>query len=183
MIRRYPAVPELDLSVERHPESPPLDAFARLAWAGIRLRDDGLTLIAKVPEAVAATRGWPPLDRLLARHASSFADLAAVVAVARKRFTKAAIEARLRAVEPPLVELAFELAGGRRRFEALLAGPLGGARLDLAYAIYAQLLQVARVIGEPAPGERRKEESDAGPPARLLRFARGDEVVRALMMG
>ena len=57
MIRRYPAMPELDLSLERHPGPAPLDTFARLAWAGIRLRDDGLTLIAKVPEAVAATRG------------------------------------------------------------------------------------------------------------------------------
>ena len=73
-----------------------------------------------------------------------------IVAAARKRFTRADVEARLRAAVPPLVRLAFDLAGGRRRFEALLAGPLAGARLDLAYAIYAQLYQVARVIGEPA---------------------------------
>ena len=124
MIRRYPAVPELDLSVERQPEPPPLDAFARLAWAGIRLRDDGLTLIARVPAEVVATRAWHRLDRLLKCNTAEFADLAVIVAAARKRFTNAEIEARLRAVKPPLVRLAFDLAGGRRRFEDLLAGPL-----------------------------------------------------------
>jgi hypothetical protein len=170
MIRRYPAVPELDLSVERHPDPPPLGAFARLARSGIRLRDDGLTLIAKVPEAVASTRSWPPLDRLLKRHTADFADLAVIVVAARRRFTKAEVVERLRSLTPPPAKLAFELAGGRRRFEALLTGPLTGARLDLAYAIYAQLYQLARVIGEPAPGERREGDSDEGPPARLLRF-------------
>jgi hypothetical protein len=87
---------------------------------------------------VAVSPAWPWLDRLLARHTPWFADLAAVVAGARRRFLLAAVEARLRTVVPPLADAAYELAGGRRRFRALLRRPLAGARLDLAYAIYSQ---------------------------------------------
>jgi IPTL-CTERM motif len=38
---------------------------------------------------------------------------------------------RLRAVVPPLTEIVFDLAGGRRRFESLCQQPLTAARLDL----------------------------------------------------
>lgn len=162
MIRRYPAVPELDLSVTRHPEPPPLDAFARLARAGVRLRDDGLTLIAKVPPDVVASPAWPWLDRLCARHAPWLADLATVVAMARERFPVAAVATRLRTVRPPLAAAAYELAGGRRRFQALLRQPLVGARLDLAYAIFALLVQIEGVVGRV-----RRREATAG---RVLEF-------------
>jgi hypothetical protein len=161
--------------VERHPEPPPLGAFAQLAWAGIRLRDDGRQLLATVPAAVAASPEWPRLDRLLARYAPWLADLAAVVAAARERFTPAAVEARLRAVVPPLADAAYALAGGKARFRALLRRPLAGARLDLAYAIYAQLVQIEGVVGEAAPAGGREGETGAPAAGRLLPFPPGEE--------
>jgi hypothetical protein len=175
MIRRYPAVPELNLAVDRFPEPPPLDAFARLAWAGIRLTDDGLTLIATVPPAVAASQAWPWLDRLCARHAPWLADLAVVVAEARRRFPPAAVEARLRAVVPPLADAAYELAGGKRRFRALLRRPLAGPRLDLADAIFAQLVQIEGVVSGAITVGDRAAPIGGEPPARLLRFPAGEK--------
>lgn len=169
-LRRYDAVPELDLASTHFPEPPPLAAFARLAWAGIRLRDDGRWLVAWVPAAVAASIAWPHIDRRLARYAPWLADLAAVVESVRKRFSSAAIEARLRAVVPPLAEAAIELAGGRKRFQALLRQPLTGARLDLACLIFGQLVQIEGIVAaaiESCSGEATEGDE---PECRLLPF-------------
>ncbi|HEY7726798.1 MAG TPA: hypothetical protein VH880_15795 [Anaeromyxobacteraceae bacterium] len=145
-VRRYPAVPELDLGTKRHPPPPPLDLLARLTRLGIRLRDDGNRLRAEVPETALRHRAWPALDRALARYAPYLADQAATVDTVRRRFDAERLRAALRRFQPPLVEVGHETVGGVKRWERLLAGPLAGAELDLACAAYARLREVEMVL-------------------------------------
>ena len=132
LIRRYSALPAPRPPGGRPPGPLPRTAMARLAAAGIRLRDDGRDLIARVPRDLAASKAWPALDRLLTRHAVALADAAALVQEVRRRFPPADVVAHLRGIEPPLRSLVVEVVGGRARLEALLAGQPRGAELDLA---------------------------------------------------
>jgi pterin-4a-carbinolamine dehydratase len=148
LLRRYPALPELDPASDRFPPAPPRDAVARLAAAGVRLRDDGRTLVATVPRELAASAAWPPLDRLLRAHAPWLADSAAVIEAVRRRFRRAEIVGTLRGLPPPLRALVEETVGGGERLEALLAGPLRGAELDLACLAFGEVRQVEWLLAQ-----------------------------------
>jgi hypothetical protein len=152
-VRRYPAVPELDLGTTRHPPPPPLDLLARLTRLGIRLRDDGNRLLAEVPDAALRGRDWPALDRALARHAPYLADQAAAVETVRELLDPESLRAALRGYQEPLVEVAHGTVGGVKRWKRLLAGPLAGAELDLACAAYARIKEVEMVIQHDADGK------------------------------
>lgn len=150
LLRRYPALPEVDPASARFPPAPPRDAVARLAAAGVRLRDDGRTLVATVPRDLAGGAAWPPLDRLLRDHAPWLADAAAVLEAVRRRFRRAEIVGTLRALPAPLRVLVEETVGGAERMEALLAGPLHGADLDLACLAFGEVRQVEWLLAQEA---------------------------------
>lgn len=150
--RCYSAFPELDPRSRRFPPPPPLDAVARLCRLGVRLRDDGRFLVARVPPEVAETEDWPALDRLLARHAPWLADAAALIEVVRRRRRPEEVADALRRLSPGLTELAVDLVGGRAELDRLLAAPLEGATLDLACFIYAEVRQVELVLSQPDAG-------------------------------
>jgi hypothetical protein len=162
-VRRYPT---LTCRGEPQPSEPPSpELFGRLCRHGIRLRDDGNTLMAQVPADLLARSVWRDIDRRLRLDASFLADLAAVVERVREALGPRRVAAALATYDRVTLRAALDNFGGWRHPEELTRGPLTGARLDLACAT---LVMAAVVEGAARLPDRPSGESTFGqePPKR-----------------
>jgi hypothetical protein len=158
-VRRYPT---LTRRGKPQPSEPPSqELFGRLCRHGIRLRDDGNTLMAQVPADLLARPVWRDIDRRLRLGATFLADLAAVVEGIREALGARRVAAVLAMYDSATLRAALDNFGGRMRAEELTRGPLTGARLDLACATLVMAAAVegaARLPGRPGDGSNPDQE-------------------------